>query len=982
MLLQALAGCHGYKKRIIYKFIYSLLAFMSDLQHFASFLLAHHLDQMTSIYIQRARETRLKLLDNFSHLSEEQLFDFIKKYTVELLQNMIDGTARQLATYNIALWHEDKIPGIHRDQPGLHDLVQTISIRKYSFIKLISVYTRDVDKYTAVLLELNEFYDFYREKAYETYISIQHESLVQEKNFIQTILDTTTEGISALDTALRVTSWNNALVKRTGVKKEDILGKYIFDFFPQNAVGTEYESIQKALGGEKVKLENVPIRSREGFYDMEVIPLRDQEGNIMGSLSISRDVTEKKRTAEKLEQALNYYLTILDDFPALIWRANTEAKCDYFNKTWLTFTGRTLEQEYGDGWAQGVHPEDLQRCMDIFFNSFHARQPFDMEYRLRRHDGTYRWVLDIAKPVYDLNRTFIGYLGTCFDIQDRKDAEQDIYNTNLELNAALEELRSAEEKLRETNLELERKVEERTRALAANEEELKQMLDKSLELNQTLAEREHFLSSILDQTPVSTWIANAEGTQIRVNEACLKLFGVEEASLGLGKYNVLKDNTLQDKSFFKDIQAVFTEGKVAKFSGEYNLSHVKHVDVRTGKNIHLVTTIFPVKNTKGEITHAVVQHEDITERVHSEKALRASEEQLRLITDALPVLISYIDTNEVYRFVNKAYTVWFNKSKEEILNKPVKALVGQTAYDTIIPSVRKALMGEEAHFEGRMTYQNVPARYTSASFVPHFEEGKTVGCFALVFDISSLKEHQEQLVQTNEELIRINNDLDNFIYAASHDLKSPIVNLEGLISTINRTLQTKLDEREQKLFSMMDVSIKKLKSTISYLSDVAKITKNPEENTETIHIPALVEDVKADIEHLIQQAQPTITEAFHVTDINFVKENLKSIVYNLLSNAIKYRSPKRPLSIKMSTYEEDKFVVFSMQDNGLGMEPSQQSKLFNLFKRLHTHVEGTGIGLYIIKRIIENTGGKIMVESATDKGSTFKVYLPKTLKKG
>lgn len=954
-----------------------LLAIMSDLQHFASFILAHHLDQFVSIYLQRARETKLKLLAAFSHLSEQQTFEFIKKLTADLLQSMTDGTARQFAIHNIALWNEGKFPGVRRDQPGLHDLVQAIGIRKYTFIKLLPAYTRDVDTYTAVLLELDEFYDFYREKAYEAYIGIQHESLINEKNFIETILDTTTEGISALDREMKVTSWNSALVNRTGVKKEDILGKYIFDFFPQNSEGIEYESIKKALGGEKIKLENIPIRSRDGFYDMEVIPLRNKEGNIMGSLSISRDVTEKKRSAEKLEQALNYYLTILDDFPALIWRSNTEAKCDYFNKTWLNFTGRTLEQEYDDGWVENIHPEDFQRCVDIYLTNFNARQPFDMEYRLRRNDGMYRWMLDFGKPMYDLNEAFIGYLGVCFDIQDRKDAEQKIYNTNHELNAALEELRSAEEKLRETNVELERKVEERTMELAANEEELKQMLDQSLELNQTLAERENFLSSIIEQTPVSTWIANAEGTQIHVNEACLKLFGVEDASLGLGKYNILKDETIQDKPFFKDIQAVFTEGKVARFSGEYNVSHVKHVDIPTGKNIHLVATIFPIKNAKGEVTHAVVQHEDITERIRSEKALRTSEEQLRMITDSLPVLISYIDANEVYKFVNKAYTAWFNKPKEEILNKSIRELIGEVAYETIIPFVRRAMMGEEVHFEGFMAYEKVPTRYTSASFVPHFENGKTVGCFALVFDISSLKEHQKQLVEKNEELVRINNDLDNFIYAASHDLKSPIVNLEGLILTIDRTLQAKLDEREQKLFGMMQTSIRKLKSTITYLSDVAKVTKNPEENTETIHIPELIEDVKADIEHQIQQAQPTIIEEYNVTEIDFVKENLKSIIYNLLSNAIKYRSPERPLFIKISTYEDEKFLVFTIKDNGLGMKANQQSKLFTLFKRLHTHVEGTGIGLYIVKRIIENTGGKITVESIINEGSTFKVYLPK-----
>lgn len=951
---------------------------MTALQHFASYILTHQLDKIVSGYLQRARETKFGLLTETA-FSEEQISALMKQIFFDLLQNLVAGTGEKYALQNIAMLNEDKHPYLRRDQLGLHDLVQVVGIGKYSFISLLADYTHDVEKYTRVLLELEEYYDFYLEKLYENLISIQNEALTREKELIATILDSTTEGISALDPEMKVTVWNTALEKRTGIKKEAILGKYVFDLLPQHAEGIEYESIKKALAGEKVHLENIPMKFGEGFLDMEVSPLKNQEGNIMGSLSISRDVTEIKHHAEKLEQALNYYLTILDDFPSLIWRSNTEAKCDYFNKSWLNFTGRTFEQEYGDGWAEGIHPEDLQRCLDIYLTYFKTQQPFEMEYRLRRYDGAYRWILDFAKPMYNLNGDFIGYLGACYDIQDRKDAEKKIYDTNQELNAALEELKTAQEQLQETNAALEQKVEERTRALAASEEELKQMLDNTLELNQTLEENEIFLSNIIDQTPVSTWIANAEGTQIRVNKACLHLFGVENAGIGLGKYNILKDEILQQKPFFKDIQAVFTEGKVAKFSVDYNVSNLKHVDVPSGKDIHIITTVFPIKNAKGEVTHAVVQHEDFTDRLLSEKALRASEEQLRMITDSLPVLISYINADLVYTFINKAYTVWFNKPKEEILGRSARELVGDAAFETIKPSILRALKGEEVNFKGRMAYKNVPARYISANFVPHKVNGKTVGCFALVFDISSLKEHQEELIQKNEELIKINNDLDNFIYAASHDLKSPIVNLEGLISTIERTLLTKLDEREQKLFVMMQTSIKKLKSTINYLSDVAKVTKNPEQNTEVIPIPEAVHDVKADIEPLIEQAQPTILEEYQVTQIEFVRENFRSIIYNLLSNAIKYRSAERPLIIKISTYEEGAFIVFSVNDNGLGMHSSQQSKLFTLFKRLHTHVEGTGIGLYIVKRIVENSKGKIVVESAIEKGSTFKVYLPKVL---
>ncbi|GFO62741.1 ATP-binding protein [Geomonas paludis] len=128
-----------------------------------------------------------------------------------------------------------------------------------------------------------------------------------------------------------------------------------------------------------------------------------------------------------LEQMLaDHYLKILAQAPVLIWRANTRAECDWFNDTWLSFTGRTMEQEYGNGWAEGVHPEDLQRCVAIWLGAFDKRESFEMEYRLRRHDGEYRWILDIGRPMQAVDDSFAGYIGYCFDITDRKKAEMEL----------------------------------------------------------------------------------------------------------------------------------------------------------------------------------------------------------------------------------------------------------------------------------------------------------------------------------------------------------------------------------------------------------------------------------------------------------------------------------------------------------------------------------------------------------------------------
>lgn len=121
---------------------------------------------------------------------------------------------------------------------------------------------------------------------------------------------------------------------------------------------------------------------------------------------------------------LEQYKIIVEFSPTMVWRANLTTECDYFNKTWLDFTGRTFEQEYGFGWAEGVHPEDLDRCVANYLDHFQKQQKFEMNYRLMRHDGQYRWINDRGVPFYDKNNVFSGFIGSCMDITENIEGEQ------------------------------------------------------------------------------------------------------------------------------------------------------------------------------------------------------------------------------------------------------------------------------------------------------------------------------------------------------------------------------------------------------------------------------------------------------------------------------------------------------------------------------------------------------------------------------
>lgn len=156
----------------------------------------------------------------------------------------------------------------------------------------------------------------------------------------------------------------------------------------------------------------------------EAVVVSDEDGRPRYLRGLMLDITERKRLEDNLTQSRDFYLKLLEDFPNPIWRAGADAKCDYFNKAWLTLTGRTLEQEIGDGWTSGIHPEDRERCARTHLEAFQARRPFRIEYRLRAADGTYRWIGDHGRPFYDLEGGFAGYIGSCYDLTVHMEGEE------------------------------------------------------------------------------------------------------------------------------------------------------------------------------------------------------------------------------------------------------------------------------------------------------------------------------------------------------------------------------------------------------------------------------------------------------------------------------------------------------------------------------------------------------------------------------
>ncbi|MDB5267435.1 MAG: hypothetical protein JWP58_475 [Hymenobacter sp.] len=242
--------------------------------------------------------------------------------------------------------------------------------------------------------------------------------------------------------------------------------------------------------------------------------------------------------------------------------------------------------------------------------------------------------------------------------------------------------------------------------------------------------------------------------------------------------------------------------------------------------------------------------------------------------------------------------------------------------------------------------------------------------------LERIDQAQQQLRDNNEQLTRANADLDNFIYTASHDLKAPISNIEGLLDALLLELPaaTAQSEEVHPLLDLMQDSVNRFKRTIEHLTEVSRLQKEHGGLTVPVDLAAVVHDVRLDLEPVIQSTGARLDVDVHAATVLFSEKNLRSVVFNLLSNALKYRAPTRPPRVCLRTWAEAGYTVLEVRDNGLGIDTAYTDRLFGMFQRFHDHVEGSGIGLYMVKKMVENAGGRITVASTLGQGSTFTVH--------
>ncbi|QHT65305.1 PAS domain-containing protein [Rhodocytophaga rosea] len=525
------------------------------------------------------------------------------------------------------------------------------------------------------------------------------------------------------------------------------------------------------------------------------------------------------------------------------------------------------------------------------------------------------------------------------------------------------------------------------------------------------------LYQVFEQTPAAICIRRGPAHQYTyVNPAYQALFP-DRPLLSHSLAEVVPETVSQ--GYLSLLNRVYETGET--FFGNELPFILTYPDGRPSHERYFNFTYQPYREN-GEIVGISTFAYDVTEQVLSRREADLQRERLHTLFMEAPAPIVILEgTDLVFQLVNPAYQHIF--PGRELLGKPLLEALPELKGTDIVDILRRVYQTGETFVAAEMPlmlsrHEGRPLEeiyWTFTYQARHDREGQVDGIMVFAYEVThqikarkvvidserqaqamaeklaaanqelaaaneEIKASNEELAQSNRQLLRTNIDLDNFIYTASHDLKAPISNIEGLMHTLLRTLpaESLQSERIRRITTLIGESIERFKRTITSLTEVVKLQKENNGEAVSVDLSEVIREVRLDLAPQLEVAQAQLAiDVAACPSVYFSEKNLRSVIYNLLSNALKYRSPDRVpvLSIHCASIKE--YAVLTIVDNGLGIENGRIGQLFTMFKRFHDHVEGLGIGLYMIKKMVENAGGKIEVESRLGIGSTFRVYFPR-----
>ncbi|MDF9797161.1 two-component system CheB/CheR fusion protein [Catalinimonas alkaloidigena] len=537
---------------------------------------------------------------------------------------------------------------------------------------------------------------------------------------------------------------------------------------------------------------------------------------------------------------------------------------------------------------------------------------------------------------------------------------QELEANQEELQASHEEMLSSNEELQSTNEELQSSNEE----LFTANSELKRKIEELTLLN-------HDINNLFESTDIAILFLDKKLNIRKFTPSVSQHFKIRDLDVGRPLTDL--NRSFKDQHFEKNLYQVLKDESVLE---KEVLNHNGH---------YFLLRIIPyLKDNKGG-SGLVITFVDISDLRNANKQLeklttdlKHSEENLQSLLDNSPDVIIRFDPQLNHLFFNHTAKYFFKKNTIQFSNfNDYSSLLfdkaeGQKLKDKLLQVLSD---GKDNELYITTHLKNVPIHFY-VKLVAEFNEGdiNPQSILAIARDITSIKKAEAGLYAKNNELIKINEYLDEFVYAIAHDLRAPVANLLSII----KLFESDDPHNQERLFSLLSKTVYRLDATLNGLIDMIEVQEKGSQEGENCLFEEVVDEIKKELFRQIEESGAVVSCDFtEVSNIKYNRTYLYSIIFNLLSNAIKYRRKDHTPMINIQSNNLDQQgVMLSISDNGKGIDLDANTKeLFKPFRRFDNSSEGMGIGLHIVKNMIERNGGKIKVESELDKGSTFKLYL-------
>jgi PAS domain S-box-containing protein len=517
---------------------------------------------------------------------------------------------------------------------------------------------------------------------------------------------------------------------------------------------------------------------------------------------------------------------------------------------------------------------------------------------------------------------------------------------------------------------------------------------KLKENTEKLAESEDKFRYVFEHSIIGKSLTYFSG-EIHVNNAFCDMLGYSQEELKNKRWqDITHQDDIEPNQAILD-QIISGEKDSARFTKRYihKNGSVIWVDVSTflrldnDKPLYFITSIIDITDRK-QAEDAL--KEKTEELIRSNTKLEEIIQKYRAIVDYSPDMIWTVDKDGCYTFVNKSAEKVSGYTFEQLKGHCFEPLLSKEELSNILDIFHKMLLGQTQRYEFSFTNTRGETRIISASGTPLYLRGNIIGVSNIGTDITEQRMYERQLQKTKEQLERSNKELSEFVYIASHDLQQPVRTIISYIELISDRLKKicEKDSETEEFSNIVISSANHMQEMIQDLLSLSRIERKGKPFKET-NISTVLNQVLINLHTYIKQTNAKISIG-EMPTIYGDETQLIQLFQNLIDNAIKFRNPGTNPEINISATISTKKncnanetdtnhcateYIFSVKDNGIGIDPKYFDQLFIIFHRLNSEYQGTGIGLAIAKKIVDRHNGKIWVESE-GKGSTFKFTIP------